>query len=155
VTVGVFSKGAMNLDECLKFCLAATCGCGGPGLDGIDKLFNAIKANDAAKDPVDDTKPSFQYKQAAIEDCGKGMRGKKITKGLYINTGGGAFGYTEICSDEFFEAIGKAPDVEKKNCDNSKALLAGCLWDETKNACVYGLNKIMHCWTQYTDDSKF
>merc|ERR1719335_238670 len=49
VAVGVFSKGAMNLDECLKFCLAATCGCDkAPGLDTIEKLFDAIKENDAA-----------------------------------------------------------------------------------------------------------
>merc|ERR1719262_428217 len=49
VQVGVFSKGAMTMDQCIKFCLAATCGCDkAPGLDTIDKLMKAIKQNDAA-----------------------------------------------------------------------------------------------------------
>jgi len=155
VKINTFATGRQNLEQCFKSCLAATCGCeDAPGMQAIDDLNNAIKANDMAKDPVDDTKPSFQYKPAPIEECGKGMQGKKITKGLYLNTKGGPLGWTEICSDEFFESIGKAADVEKKNCDNSKALLAGCLWDDTKGACVYGLKKIMHCNSQYTDDEK-
>merc|ERR1719298_105616 len=48
VRVGVFSHGAMTMDQCLKFCLAATCGCDGvPDLDTIDRLVKAIKKNDA------------------------------------------------------------------------------------------------------------
>merc|ERR1719313_185701 len=49
VQVGIFSRGAMNMDQCIKFCLAGTCGCDkAPGLDTIDKLVKAIKQNDAA-----------------------------------------------------------------------------------------------------------
>merc|ERR1719456_2070341 len=110
VTVGVFSRGAMNMDQCLKFCLAATCGCDkAPGLDTIDKLFKAIKANDAAlpgeKDfshrneinnqhggAVVDTHASYQYRPAKIEECAKGMIGKKVSKDLYVDFGGGVGG---------------------------------------------------------------
>merc|ERR1719321_1330668 len=90
VQVGVFSKGHMNLAECHKFCLAATCGCVAriQGKDAIDKLFKAIKANDAAEpgekdfshrgdvnNPegggVIDTHASYQYRPAKIEECAK------------------------------------------------------------------------------------
>jgi len=153
VKINTFATGRQNLERCFKSCLAATCGCDdAPGMQAIDDLNGAIKANDMAKDPVEDTEPMFQYKPAAIEECGKGMQGKKITKGLFVRVSGP---YTEVCSDKFFEAMGKAPDVEKKNCASSKALLAGCIWDTTKEKCVYGLNKILQCWSRYTDDAKF
>merc|ERR1719160_2241599 len=115
VQVGIFSRGAMNMDQCLKFCLAATCGCDkAPGLDTIDKLFKAIKQNDAAnpgeKDfshhdgeddmggAVVDTYGSYKFRPAKIEECAKGMIGKKVAKGLYIDMGGGVGGEIEICS---------------------------------------------------------
>merc|ERR550514_157595 len=152
VKINTFATGRQNLEQCFKSCLAATCGCeDAPGMQAIDDLNGAIKANDAAKDPVEDTEPMFQYKPAPIEECGKGMQGKKITKGLFVRVSGP---YTEVCSDAFFEAMGKAPDVEKKNCASSKALLAGCIWDTTKEKCVYGMNKILGCWSRFTDDDK-
>merc|ERR1719375_119850 len=77
----MFATGRQNLERCFKSCLAATCGCDdAPGMEAIDDLNGAIKANDMAKDPVDDSPPQWQYKKAEIVDCGKGMHGKKITK---------------------------------------------------------------------------
>merc|ERR1719281_1355225 len=96
VQVGVFSKGHMDLAECHKFCLAATCGCDkAPGLGTIDKLFKAIKANDAAepgeKDfshrgeinnrkggAVVDTHASYRFRPAKMKECAKGIIGKKV-----------------------------------------------------------------------------
>merc|ERR1719450_785089 len=123
VQVGVFSKGHMNLAECHKFCLAATCGCDKtPGLDTIDKLFKAIKANDAAEPGekdfshrgaknnekgggVIDTHASYQYRPAKIEERAKGMIGKKVSKGLYVDFGEGVGGEVEICSKEMMEKV--------------------------------------------------
>merc|ERR1719191_1205902 len=145
VQVGIFSRGAMNMDQCIKFCLAATCGCDkAPGLDTIDKLMNAIKANDAAnpgekdfshrdagfadKDNRDshhgadddmggavvDTAGSYKFRPAKIEECAKGMIGKKVAKGLYIDMGGGVGGEIEICSKELMERIFGPGDHSEK-----------------------------------------
>merc|ERR1719281_2301018 len=127
VKINTFATGRQNLERCVKSCLAAFCGCDdAPGMEAIEDLNNAIKANDAAKDPVEDSPPMWQFRKAKIEECGKGMQGKKITTGLFADVGGSK---VEICSDKFFEKLGKPADVEKKNCKNSKALLAGCVWD--------------------------
>jgi len=155
VKINTFATGRQNLEQCFKSCLAATCGCDdAPGMDAIEDLNSAIKANDMAKDPVDDSSPMWQYKLADITDCGKGMQGKKITKGLYANMGGGPMAWKEVCSDEFFESMGTPGDIGKKNCGSSKALLAGCLWDEGKGKCVYGLKKQILCHSRYMDDDK-
>jgi len=155
VKINTFSTGRQNLEQCYKSCLAATCGCDdAPGMEAIDDLHGAIKANDMAKDPVEDSSPMWQYKHADIVDCGKGMQGKKITKGLYMDLVGGPEGWVEVCSEDFFTAQGTPADIGKKNCDNGKALLAGCLWDDLKGACVYGLKKMFHCYTRYMDDDK-
>merc|ERR550514_1452752 len=116
VKINTFATGRQNLERCFKSCLAATCGCDdAPGMEAIDDLGAAIKANDAAKDPVDDSSPSWQYKAAPIEECGKGMHGKKVTKGLYADLAGGPEGWVEVCSDKFFEAMGTPGDIGKKN----------------------------------------
>merc|ERR1719201_632171 len=155
VKINTFATGRQNLERCFKSCLAATCGCDdAPGMEAIDDLNGAIKANDMAKDPVQDSSPMNQYRHAPIELCGKGMQGKKITKGLYVDLAGGPEGWVEVCSEGFFKALGKAPDVEMRNCASSKALLAGCLWDEVKNECVYGLKKNIRCFERYMDDDK-
>jgi len=155
VKINTFSTGRQGLEMCFKSCLAATCGCDdAPGMEGIDDLHGAIKKNDEAKDPVEDSPPMYQYKAADIVDCGKGMQGNKVTKGLYADLAGGPEGWVEVCSDEFFTAQGTPADIGKKNCGNKKALLAGCLWDEVKGACVYGLKKLIHCYTRYMDDDK-
>jgi len=155
VKINTFATGRQNLERCYKSCLAATCGCDdAPGMEAIDDLGSAIKANDEAKDPVEDSHPSWQYKHADIVDCGKGMQGKKITKGLYADLAGGPDGWAEVCSEDFFTKQGMPADIGQKNCNNGKALLAGCLWDENKGKCVYGLKKLIECQTRYKDDNK-
>jgi len=169
VTVGVFSRGAMNMDQCLKFCLAATCGCDkAPGLDTIDKLFKAIKQNDAAlpgeKDfshhepatAVADTHGSFKFRPAKIEECAKGMVGKKVNKGLYIDMGGGVGGELEICSDKLMERIfGPGDHSEKKKlCSSTKSDDSkwGCVWNEKKGYCGVGFSPNLRCQKKYIND---
>jgi len=173
VQVGVFAKGAMNMDQCLKFCLAATCGCDkAPGLDTIDKLFKAIKQNDAAnpgeKDfshredgpdwggAVADTHGSYKFRAAKIEECAKGMIGKKVSKGLYIDMGGGVGGELEICSKELMERIfGPGDHSEKmKLCKSTKSDDAkwGCIWNEKKGYCGVGFSPNLHCQKRYIND---
>merc|ERR1719428_1451714 len=169
VTVGVFSRGAMNMDQCLKFCLAATCGCDkAPGLDTIDKLFKAIKQNDAAlpgeKDfahhepatAVADTHGSYKFRPAKIEECAKGMIGKKVAKGLYIDMGGGVGGEIEICSKELMERIfGPGDHSEKmKLCKSTKSDDSkwGCVWNEKKGFCGVGFSPNLHCLKRYIGD---
>jgi len=172
VTVGVFAKGAMNMDQCLKFCLAATCGCDkAPGLDTIDKLFNAIKANDAAapgeKDfshhdgggtgtAVADTPGSFKFRPAKIEECAKGMIGKKVNKGLWIDMGGGVGGELEICSDGLMERIFGPGDhsAKKKLCASTKSddTQWGCIWNEKKGYCGVGFSPNLRCQKKYIND---
>jgi len=156
VEMNSFATGRQDLEQCYKSCLAATCGCeDAPGLESINDQYRAIKVNDMSKDPVEDTKPAWQYKRADIRECGKGMKGKKVTEGLYADLAGGPEGWVEVCSDDFFTAQGTPGDIGKKNCDNPKALLAGCIWDTNRGSCVYGLNpKLIGCYTRYLDDDK-
>jgi len=155
VQINSFSTGRQDLEQCYKSCLAATCGClKAPTLENIKAFNRAIKINDMSKQPAEDSKPAWQYKRADIRECGKGMQGKKITQGMYADLAGGPEGWVEVCSDDFFTQQGTAADAGKKNCDNPKAKLAGCLWDENRNSCVYGLNKIINCYTRYLDDNK-
>lgn len=155
VVINSFSTGRQDIEQCFKSCLAATCGCGdAPGMEGIDEQYRAIKVNDMSKDPVVDTPPMWQYKNADIVDCGKGMQGNKITEGLYVDLRGGPEGWVEICSDDFFTQQGTPADVGKRNCANTKALLAGCVWDELRGSCVYGLKKLFKCYVRYMDDNK-
>merc|ERR1719359_1829300 len=117
----------MNMDQCLKFCLAATCGCDkAPGLDTIEKLFDAIKENDAAnpgekdfghRGAVEDTHSSEQFRPAKIEECAKGMIGKKVSKDLYIDMGAGVGGEYEICSAKFLARVFGPGDHKKVNKD--------------------------------------
>jgi len=178
VQVGVFSKGHMNLAECHKFCLAATCGCDKtPGLDSIDKLFKAIKANDAAEPGekdfshrgdknnqkgggVIDTHASYQYRPAKIEECAKGMIGKKVSKDLYIDFGGGVGGEVEICSKKMMEKVFGPGDHSKKQklCTSTKSDDAkwGCIWNEKKGFCGVGFSPNLHCLKKFIrDPSRF
>jgi len=174
VHVGVFSKGHMNLAECHKFCLAATCGCDKtPGLGSIDKLFKAIKANDAAEPGekdfshrgeknnqhgggVVDTHASKQYAPAKIEECAKGMLGKKVNKGLYVDFGGGVGGEVEICSKEMFLKVFGPGDHSKKKklCASSKqdGYKWGCIWNEEKSYCGVGFSPNLRCQKKFIRD---
>lgn len=169
VSVGVFSKGAMNMDQCLKFCLAATCGCDkAPGLDSIDKLFKAIKENDAAvpgekdfshhehKTAVTDTHSSSQFRPAKITECAKGIIGKKVSKGLYVDMGGGVGGELEICSDKFLERVFGPGDHSKQSalCKSTKSDDAkwGCVWDDVKGYCKVGFSPNLRCQKKFIRD---
>jgi len=148
VKINVFAKGGMLMDQCLKYCLAATCGC--EDAPGFDKRADAIKANAGS---VKDTPASPQYRPAKIEECAKGMIGKKVAKGLYIKLGGGPMDYVEVCTDKFLGAVG-APEGAAAKCksgasDDSKF---GCVWHEQKNMCVVGFSPILKCMTQYIND---
>jgi hypothetical protein len=167
VRVGVFSKGAMNMDQCIKFCLAATCGCDkAPGLDDIDKLFKAIKQNDAAvpgekdfshhRTAVKDTHQTAQFRPAKIGECAKGMIGKKVNKGLYIDMGDGVGGELEICSDKFLERLLGPGDhsKQKKLCQSTKSddTEWGCVWNEVKGYCSVGFSPNLRCQKKFFDD---
>jgi len=174
VQVGVFSKGHMNLQECHKFCLAATCGCDKvPGLDTIDKLFKAIKANDAAEPGekdfthrgdinnrkgggVVDTHFTYQFAPAKIEECAKGMIGKKVSKDLWIDFGEGVGGEVEICSPKMFEKVFGPGDHSKKKqlCQSTKSDDAkwGCIWNEKKGYCGVGFSPNLRCQTRFIRD---
>jgi len=155
VVINSFSTGRQDLEQCFRSCLAATCGCeDAPGLESINDQYQAIKVNDMSKDPVEDSPPQWQYRRADIVDCGKGMQGKKVTEGLYVDLRGGPEGWVEVCSDDFFTQQGTPADIGKKNCANPKAMLAGCMWDEVRGSCVYGLKKLFNCYTRFVDDNK-
>jgi len=151
VKINVFAKGAMLMDECLKYCLATTCGC--EDAPGFAKREELAKANAAAGPAVTDTPASPQYRPAKIEECAKGMIGKKVASGLYIKLGGGPMDYVEVCTPGFLSAVG-APEGAEAKCksaasDDSKF---GCVWHETKNMCVVGFSPILKCMTQYIND---
>jgi hypothetical protein len=148
VKINVFAKGGMLMDQCLKYCLAATCGC--EDAPGFEKLEETVKASAGM---VTDTPGSPQYKPAKIEECAKGMIGKKVASGLYIKLGGGPMDYVEVCTPKFLSAVG-APEGAAAKCksgasDDSKF---GCVWHETKNMCVVGFSPILKCMTQYFND---
>jgi len=154
VKIGAFSKGKMTLDHCFKYCLAATCGCAdAPGLG--DKNA-AIKANAVAKG-VTDTKPSAHFRPAKVDECAKGMPGKKVAKGLYIKLGGGAGGMVEVCTKDFISKV-LGPDGDPaavaKKCKSSASDDAkyGCVWDKQKSVCHVGFSPILRCQTKYFND---
>merc|ERR1719299_403860 len=127
----------MNMDSCLKYCLAATCGC--EDAPGFEKLEATVKANAAAGEPVKDLPAAPQYKPAKIEECAKGMIGKKVASGLFIKLGGGPLDYVEVCTPGFLSAVG-APEGAEAKCksaasDDAKFVASGtirrasALWD--------------------------
>jgi len=148
VKINVFAKGGMLMDQCLKYCLAATCGC--EDAPGFEKLEATVKANAGS---VHDGAAAPQFRPAKIEECAKGMIGKKVAKGLYIKLGGGPMDYVEVCTPGFLSAVG-APEGAAAKCksaasDDSKF---GCVWHESKNMCVVGFSPILKCMTQYVND---
>lgn len=154
VKIGAFSRGAQTLEQCMRSCLAATCGCSdAPGMEEIAKLEAAIKANDAAGDPVADTPPSYKFRPAFKEECG-GIEGVKVKSGLYVTS---AKGWLEICTEDFF-AMMYMPDPqaagEKCNDDSEESKEYGCVWDTQKDACVWGLKPVARCSVRFMADTK-
>merc|ERR1719158_2214797 len=158
VKINVFAKGAMNLDQCMKYCLSATCGCAdAAGFASADQFKKAIKANAAIGGGVKDTPKSPQYRPAKIEECGKGMIGKKVASDLYIKLEGGPGGMYEVCSAKFLsKLLGPSGDVAglTKKCKSaaSEDVKYGCSWSEQKGKCIVGFSPILTCQVEYTDD---
>jgi hypothetical protein len=157
VKIGAFSKGKMTLDHCFKYCLAATCGCAdAPGFGDPKDLKAAVKANKKSGG-VTDTKPSAQYRPAKVDECAKGIPGKKVAKGLYIKLGGGPGGMVEVCTKDFISKI-LGPDGDPaavaKKCKSGASDDAkyGCVWDNKKGVCHVGFSPILRCQTQYFND---
>merc|ERR1719359_1618032 len=151
VKINAFAKGSMVMDSCLKYCLAAKCGC--EDAPGFEKLEDTVKANIAAGSPVKDLPASPQFKPAIIEECAKGMIGKKVASGLFIKLGGGPLDYVEVCTPAFLSAIA-APEEAAAKCKSSASDDAkfGCVWDATKDMCVVGFSPILKCMTKYIND---
>lgn len=151
VKINAFAKGSMSMDSCLKYCLAAKCGC--EDAPGFEKLEDTVKANIAAGSPVKDLPASPQFKPAIIEECAKGMIGKKVASGLFIKLGGGPLDYVEVCTPAFLSAIA-APEEAAAKCKSSASDDAkfGCVWDATKDMCVVGFSPILKCMTKYIND---
>merc|ERR1719456_2082444 len=153
VKINQFAKGAMNLDQCLKYCLAATCGCA----DAPVNIEKEMKANAAAGEPVKDTPKTGQYRPAKIEECAKGMIGKKVASDLFIKIEGGPGGMYEICSTDFLsKLLGPSGDIDgmtaKCKSGASDDAKFGCLWDAEKNVCVVGFSPILRCQVEYFTD---
>lgn len=157
VKINVFAKGTINMDFCLKSCLAVTCGCAdAAGYTTADAVEKQTKANDAAGEPVKDLPPADHFRKATLAECAKGIYGKKVNSGLYINYGGG---WLEVCSDDFLEVTyGRDANVigQKKKCASPLAddVKFGCVWDNQSEMCVYGDQTIGKCYTKYHDDKK-
>jgi hypothetical protein len=152
---GAFASGKMTLDECMKSCLAVTCGCASaPGFEKIDKLFKQIKMNENHGDPVADTPASWQFEVATQQECANGIPGKKVKSGLFANIGGA---YNEICTKEYFDAFyGPAwPQMKDalKKC-KSGALedqKFGCSWNGAD--CVFaGTTPALPCFKRFKRD---
>jgi hypothetical protein len=152
---GAFASGKMLLDECMKSCLAVTCGCSSaPGFEKINKLFKQIKTNENHGEPVADTPPSWQFEAATQQECANGIPGKKINSGLFANIGGA---YSEICTKEYFDAFyGPAwPQMKDalKKC-KSRALedqKFGCSWNGAD--CVFaGTTPAIPCFRRFKRD---
>jgi len=158
VKINVFAKGHINMDFCLKSCLAVTCGCAdASGYDSAAAVEKQTIANDKAGEPVKDLPPADHYRHATLAECAKGINGQKINKGLFINYGGG---WQEVCSDEFLSTTyGIDADVtgQKKRCSSPLAedVKFGCVWDNQSEMCVYGDQTIGKCFTKFHDDKKF
>merc|ERR1719171_841123 len=160
VKINAFAKGKMTLDHCLKYCLSATCGCeDAPGFPTPESMKEAIKAN-AGIAGVTDTPKTPQYRPAKIEECAKGMIGKKVASGLYIKLQGGPGGMSEVCSMPFLKAVlGPSGDFAgyTAKCKSSASDMAkfGCIWDAEKDKCVVGFSPILSCQVQYFNDPTF
>merc|ERR1719421_2578686 len=103
VKPNMFAKGYLTMTKCIEFCLAVTCGCEDVPYDHA-KLS---KENADSGYPVIDTKPTWRFSKADLDQCGSGHG--KVTSGLWMDWGYGVGGEIEICSKKFWEhALGAA-----------------------------------------------
>lgn len=168
VKINVFAKGVINLDQCLKYCLATTCGCEGvPGMEDKSKI-NKISDEGAKIGTHFVTPPVWRYRKAKKEECGNGLGDNKVIKDLYVDFEPGVDGYLEVCTKEFFtKTYGAAAmlgltdptkDLEKCDCGVNRLDCHepdyGCSWNHVKDRCEY---KAMHntvCFKRYTFDKR-
>lgn len=166
VKLGVFDKGLINLDQCLKYCLATTCGCEGvPGMEDKSDMAKMEEEGKAAGTHFS-TPPVWKYRKAKKEECGHGLGDNKVIKDLYIDFEPGVEGWFEVCSkDLFMRAAGAdamlglyTPEKEMEKCDCGVNRLDchepkyGCSWNHVKSRCEF---KAMHntvCYKRYHFD---
>lgn len=168
VKINVFAKGLINMDQCLKYCLATTCGCEGvPGMES-KKEINAVSDEGAKKGTHFVTPPVWKFRKAKKEECGNGLGDNKVIKDLYVDFEPGVDGWLEVCTKEFFDkTYGAAAmlgltdatkDLEKCDCGVNRLDCHepeyGCSWNHVKSRCEY---KAMHntvCYKRYTFDKR-
>ena len=84
------------------------------------------------------------------------MIGKKVSKGLYIDMGGGVGGELEICSKEFMGKVFGPGDHSKKQklCASTKSDDSkwGCIWNEQKGYCMVGFSPNLRCQVKFIRD---
>jgi len=161
-----FSKGLINLDQCLNYCLATTCGCKGvPGME--DKSDMGKMEQEGKKAGTHhNTPPVWYYRKAKKEECGHGLGTNKIIKDLYVDFSPGVDGWIEVCTKKFFDVQAGAsamlglndPQKSLDKCDCGVNRLDchepeyGCSWNHVKSRCEY---KAMHntvCYKRYVFD---
>lgn len=168
VKIGAFSKGLINMDQCLKYCLATTCGCEGvPGMEDGKKMDSVEEEGKKAGTHFN-TPPVWKYRKAKKENCGHGLGDNKVIKDLYVDFNWGVDGWLEVCTKEFFDksygaaaALGLTDpkeDLEKCDCGVNRLDCHepkfGCSWNHVKSRCEY---KAMHntvCYERYTFDKR-
>jgi len=166
VKMGSFEKGLINLDQCLNFCLATTCGC--EGVPGMEDKSNMGEMEEMGKEAGThhSTPPVWKYRKAKKEECAHGLGGNKIIKDLYVDFAPGVDGWIEVCTKKFFDIQAGAsamlglndPQKELDKCDcgvnrlDCQEPTYGCSWNQIKSRCEY---KAMHntvCYKRYTFD---
>lgn len=166
VKIGAFEKGVMNLDQCLKFCLATTCGC--EGVPGMEDKSDMSKYEEQGKEAGThhSTPPVWKYRKAKKEECGHGLGTNKVIKDLYVDFAPGVDGWLEVCTKKFFnQAAGASamlglndPQKEMDKCDCGVNRLDchepeyGCSWNHVKNRCEYKAMYNTVCYKRYTFD---
>lgn len=153
VAVGVFEKGRLKLDQCLTYCLAATCGCklSLPGTASPKQMEKRMEENKELGTPVVDTKPTWHYREAKAHECGDGV--KKVTSGLYVDFAFGVGGWLPVCTKKFwYHVFGSATSKKfgkwKQGCNDPTNMKYGCFWRGGR--CVVGDRKYDHmeCFTR-------
>jgi len=166
VKIGSFEKGIINLDQCLNYCLATTCGC--EGVPGMEDKSDMGKMEELGKEAGThhSTPPVWKYRKAKKEECANGLGGNKIIKDLYVDFSPGVDGWIEVCTKKFFDKSAGAsamlglndPQKELDKCDCGVNRLDchepdyGCSWNHVKNRCEFKMMYNTVCYKRYTFD---
>lgn len=163
VKIGVFDKGLINLDQCLSYCLATTCGCEGvPGMEDKSDMSKKEEEGKAAGTHFS-TPPVWKYRKAKKEECGHGLGDNKVIKDLYVDFLPGVEGWLEVCTKKFFDKAAGAsamlglndPQKEIEKCDCGVNRLDchepeyGCSWNHVKSRCEYKAMYNTVCYKRY------